>query len=132
MLTFWGHFWSKTDFFKKKWKNQFLVKNFPKNILFQKSQYNSLQLFFLNKQNGFDDFFTKLILLLKTNFCDFEKRFILLSVVKKKFTWKSAKLYIIFMLSNKGPSNWNIFCLFRDFVFGLKLSFGPPLLKTTK
>ena len=51
----------------------FLIKNFPKNILFQKSQYNSLQLFFENKQNGFDDFFTKLLPLLKTNFCDFEK-----------------------------------------------------------
>ena len=65
-----GVFGQKLIFSKKK---SVLTKNFPKNTLFQKSQYNSLPLFFENKQNGFDDFFTKLILILKTNFCDFEK-----------------------------------------------------------
>ena len=44
-------------------KKQLLTKNFPKNILFKKSQYNSLQLFFENTQIGFDDFFTKLLLI---------------------------------------------------------------------
>ena len=48
-----------------------MTKNFLKKYFISKSQYNSLQLFFENKQNGFDDFFTKLLLLLKTNFCDF-------------------------------------------------------------
>ena len=56
----------KNGFFYFFWKKSVFDQKRPQNIFFQKSQYNSLNIFFENKQNGFDIFFTKRLLLVKT------------------------------------------------------------------
>ena len=41
-------------------------------------------------------------------------------------------LYNFWKFFNKGPSNWNNFCLFREIIFGLRLLFAPPPLASFK